>query len=243
MSTKIVRNTTDSLISITDTGVSLEPNESFTIDARNYGEWAQSTVKTSYINSGAIVVNDGSRDLAASVGLGYLNDNIAFKITFESPPERGNNFTSKNVQQAIEEARDAIQGKLSTVAFFNNGATSNKWLVFFSSSDPSNSNPMISLGESALIGASYVNIMDNSDIDLEVYKNGSLILTWAIRNKRWAYSVGSFASNTWGLGDRCSVFAKKVNGGSGVNPNSVILRLMFQATGNSTGSGGAQSGV
>jgi hypothetical protein len=62
-------------IDINETGVTISAGQSFTIDPINYLYWSTPEVIaeiTPFINSGDIVVNDGTNDLSAADGLRYL---------------------------------------------------------------------------------------------------------------------------------------------------------------------------
>lgn len=71
---KILKNTTASVIAINDTGVSVPASPGqYIIPEQDYLMWAASTDIISLVNSGSIIVNDGANDLSASRGLAYLS--------------------------------------------------------------------------------------------------------------------------------------------------------------------------
>lgn len=75
---KLLKNTTNSIIAISDTGVSLPASPAtYTIPPQDYLMWAASTNIITHINSGAVVVNDGVNDLSISRGLAYLSSTNA----------------------------------------------------------------------------------------------------------------------------------------------------------------------
>lgn len=110
---KILKNTTGSIISIADTGISIPASPgSYTIPIQDYTLWGASTSVSSFITSGALVINDGYNDLTAVNGANYLKyPDTALNIRFLSNPDRANGFTAKDVQTAIEEAKaSAVSG-------------------------------------------------------------------------------------------------------------------------------------
>ena len=205
-----------------------------------------------HILNGTIVVNDGVLDLTVANGIAldraidYLkHPDTAFNIRFLAEPERSNGFGAKNVQEAIEEARSAIEGKISALpTFLNNGLTSNKWLKLDGSMGSSDILPAISSYDGKLAGMTYINTNDGSNVDIEFYKNGTapgnLLFTWQIRNKRHAYKTNGLDSYTMLRGDRISCFAKLT---SGTNARDVIVYVFVQSTNSVIGEGGGSTGI
>jgi hypothetical protein len=113
MSTKILKNTTISDIELKVTGFTILASSSYAIEVSEYRFWATPDAIaeiTPFINSGAIVVNDGIRDLSAVEGINHLKyPDFATSQRFESEPERSNSMNSKTTQLAIEEARPDIE--------------------------------------------------------------------------------------------------------------------------------------
>lgn len=103
---KVIKNTTLSDIDVFETGVTLLSSSSYIIPVEDYVEWSRPdtiTEITNAVNTGDIVINDGVKDLNPTDGLNFLKhpDN-APNIRFEN---NDNNFSSDNVQDAIEEAK------------------------------------------------------------------------------------------------------------------------------------------
>lgn len=69
---KILKNTTNQIISVNDTGVSIPASGQYAIPPQDYLLWAASSNAISYIGSGNLVVNDGSVDLNISDGTDLL---------------------------------------------------------------------------------------------------------------------------------------------------------------------------
>lgn len=142
---KILKNTTASPIELTQVGVTvpalgqiiIEPGQYF-LYANEIGLSPPGQLDT-LISSGAIVVNDGVLDLKSSNGISedraidYLkHPDTAFNIRFLSQPERSNGFTSKTVQEAIEEAKnnsDSIS-RWAASCGFDGSATTGRYLEY-----------------------------------------------------------------------------------------------------------------
>ena len=135
-----------------------------------------------------------------------------------------------------------IAGKLVDFAFGNVGNTNNKWLEFSSSSAASDEVPYIAPFDGLLIGLTYANKNDDSNLDVEIYLNGILYFTWEIRRKRWAYKTDIPTLPTIFQGDRISIFARKVTG-PGSDPFTPVLEILFQVSVAVQAEGGAQNGV
>jgi hypothetical protein len=255
---KILKNTTNSVIELSQIGISvpalgqvtIEPGQYF-IFANEVGQTPNSQIDT-YIYNQQIVVNDGIRDLIPSQGveldraIDYLkHPDTAFNLRFLAEPERPNGFVSNNVQEAIEEARSAIEGKLSALpTYLNNGLTSNKWLKLDGSMGSSDILPAITSYDSKLAGITYVNTNDGSNVDIEFYKNGilpaNLLFTWQIRNKRHAFKTNGLTAVLLSKGDRLSCFAKAV---TGTSARDVIVNVFIQSTNSLTDEGGGSTGI
>jgi hypothetical protein len=251
---KLLKNTTGSAISISDTGITVAASPgTYTIPQQDYLLWAASIDIVSHVNSGNIVVNDGVNDITVANGFNLINaidylkhPDTAFNIRFLAEPERMNGFVAKNVQEAVEEAKAAIEGKVSVLpTFLNNGLTKNKWLALDGAMNASNILPAVTAFDSKLAAITFINGNNNADTDLEFYKNGVLIYTWYIRNKRYAYKTGGLSAVTFLQGDRISCFAKETTdhnsqggNGTGVDPTSVIIFVNVQTVNSLSGEGG-----
>lgn len=153
----------------------------------------------------------------------------------------GNGFVATDVQTAIEESKAAIEGKISVLpTFLNNGLTKNKWLTLDGSMGPSNSLPAVTSFDSKFAGITYVNTNDNSNVDIEFYKNNILIFTWQIRDKRTAWKTNNLSGITFIRGDRISCFAKRV---TGTSARDVLINLFVQSVNSQVGEGGTSVGV
>ena len=255
---KILKNTTGSPIELVQVGITIPASGQVVIEPGQYylfaNEIGQSpnSALDNHILNGTIVVNDGTLDLTVANGIDldraidYLKyPDTAFNIRFLSSPERTNGFASKNVQEAIEEARSAIEGKISVLpTFLNNGLTSNKWLKLDGSMGSSDILPAITSYDSKIAGMTYVNTNDGSNADIEFYKNGiapgNLLFTWQIRNKRHAWKTNGLDTYVFTRGDRISCF---VRGVAGISARDVVVNLFVQSINSVIGEGGASTGI
>ena len=249
----ILKNTTISNIELDD-GFTIPASSQITIEPsqrhRLIDDIDDGGDIVALINSGDIVVNDGVDDLILANGfmlqraIDYIKyPDRAFNVRFEAEPERNNGFVSKNVQEAIEESRSAIEGKTAALPIFlNNGLTNNKWLSLDGAMGASNDLPQPVSFDSKIISLTYVNTNNNSDIDIEFYKNGTapgnLVYTWSLRNKRYAYKTNNLSGVLFVAGDRLSCFARQVQGGTGVSARDVIVTIELQSTNSVVGEGG-----
>lgn len=77
---KIVKNTTNSDISISDVGVTVSANSQITIPISDYSLWASSDEIITHIGSGDVVINDGSNDLGISDGVDLIKGSFPSQI-------------------------------------------------------------------------------------------------------------------------------------------------------------------
>ncbi len=123
-----------------------------------------------------------------------------------------------------------------TVAFFNDGVTNNKWLkVGDGQVLTSDRAPVILPYDSTVYALTFTNKNDNSDVDFEIYKNGTLHYTWSLTDKRWAYKTSGLSAVTFSAGDQMSVFAT----GTGTNPNNPLIVIHFSFLNAVQGEGGS----
>lgn len=244
---KILRNTTISDIVISDTGITIQPGvgNQYTIPPIDYVLWAESADITSFVNSGDILVTDGTSELSSTDGLDFIRypDN-AKNQRFDGDTLRSNGFPDNiSTQAAIEFAKTTVSGKMQDFEFTTTGNTQNKWVNISHPANSSDIVPFIALWSGSVIGFSYINQNDDSSVDLEFYVNGSLTYTWEIRNKRYAYKTDETGLFTVTQGDRLSIFAKKITGASIVNPSGISGEVMAVVSTIGSADGGTQTGV
>jgi hypothetical protein len=224
---KILKNTTVSPISIIDTGIRIAASGSYTIPETDYLLWAASANVLTQIASGAIVVNDGLRDLSATDGAYFIKyPDTAFNQRFLCDPDRINGFTKRNNQEAIEEARNTAQGKVRYMAScgFDGTASSGRYLEFNSNVDSNQSGLVLALP--SILKELSVCIASSGTVTFVVYTWGgsteTQIATISISASRKAVVTGlsvSLASLT--------ELRVKTTSGSGSRP---IFNLLFQVS-------------
>lgn len=135
---KIIKNTTANPITIKDVGITVPALSSYTIPLQDYLLWAASLNIFPFITAGTIVVNDGLRDLSTTYGGYHIKySDEAFNSRFLSGTDRSNNFTSKTVQEAIEEAKSTAEGKARFLVScgFDGTASTGRYLEYNSNVD------------------------------------------------------------------------------------------------------------
>lgn len=245
-------------ITIKSAGISIPAIGQYTIQPQEYALWTTQDIVnelTPYIDSGDIVVNDGVRDLTAAEGIRYIEkvetvdaqwNNVdivksPIQLNFQgdvSVADGGGGKATILIGQS-----GTPSGKLIDFFFVASGNTADKWLGVGNGSTASNLIPYILPWSANLVSLTFTNQDNNVDIDVLIYKNGILLYTWDIRNKRTAWktnaSLGSFSQ-----GDRLSCFLKKYLGGTGDSTaQDPIVELTLVVDLANSGEGGTQYGV
>lgn len=260
---KILKNTTLSDIELKRIGVTIPSSGQETIKVEEYGDLAsvESIAEiTPLINSGDIVVNDGTTDLDAETGIRFIEyaDKVTIqkddvdiekylkKINFEGDAIVTDNGDGKATVSIGETGQ--FTGKIIDFGFFSSGNTSNKWLAFTNGSTSTDTLPFIMPQDACLTGLTFSNQDDNVDIDIEIYKNGitdvDKVFTWEIRNKRTAWKTINPGGTCFLQGDRVHVYARKFDGGTGdQTAQDPVLEIFFLLTSNVISEGGTVNGV
>jgi hypothetical protein len=173
---KILKNITVNNISIIDTGIRLAANSSYTIPPQDYLLWVNSLNIIPYIDSGAVVVNDGLRDLTATYGKYFLKyPDEAFNQRFLSDPDRVNGFTSKTTQEAIEESKSSAVSKIRYMAScgFDGNASTGRYLEYNSNVDCKKAGFIIA--QPSILRELSLSVESSATVTFTVYKwNGSV---------------------------------------------------------------------
>lgn len=155
-----------------------------------------------------------------------------------------NGFTSDTVQAAIEEARVSAIGGLLRFPFTSNGNTADKWLGYVNSAATSNEVPFIVPQPCDLKGLTFTNRDNNVDTNAKIYRNGTLVYTWQIRNKRVAWNVGIAGGPSFSQGDRVSIYLEKFTGGSGDNTSQdPLIEVLIKVNTEQADNSGIQNGL
>lgn len=137
----------------------------------------------------------------------------------------------------------SADGGLMTYVFTTTGNTADKWLGCYVPSTFSNVVPLLIPQQSDVKAILFSNQDDDVDIDIQIFKNGSLVHTEEVRNKRFYYNVG-MSGITFVQGDRMSLFLKKYTGGSGdQTAQDPVIYVTTKYINEVSGSGGQQNGV
>lgn len=126
MSTTIIKNTT--LVTKNWGGRQYAASAQYTIEEIDRLRLLSDPVFITDLNAGNAVVNNGSADLTAAVGITRLTG-IAGDQWFDNST---NGFSAKTTQSAVEEAKDIALGKsrFTIVCTFNGTVGNNNWLGF-----------------------------------------------------------------------------------------------------------------
>ena len=109
-----------------------------------------------------------------------------------------------------------------TLAFEKNGKCKDKWLGF-GAAKSSDLVPFVLPMPIKLSALSFTNMVDNVDTDVEIYRNGTKIYTWEIRDKRYAWKTQGMFTLTFDAGDRLGIFLKD----QGDDPKQAIVVLHY----------------
>ena len=120
-------------------------------------------------------------------------------------------------------------GKEHGYEFFNNGANiKDKWFDIVGASIPCNDTPGVVTADGKLRSLSYSNNRNNSNIILEIYKNGTdpgdLVFTWVIDGCRTAWKTNGLDAITFAAGDEIRLFAK---GTPGTAPSKAVVKIIM----------------
>jgi len=225
---KILKNQTGSDIELSNVGLSIPAFGQLTIDIASYILLASDdsiTELTTLINSGDIIVNDGSSDLSpnseAIAFLRYPDDatNIKFTPTAE--------ISGNTVQEAIG---DGVATALNTPRFsiplIFNGAASNNEFIGYSNLLPGDSTPIVIPINSVLEEYSFSNSKTTADYTIELRKNSTTATLFNTISKVNTKSfVQSGIEESFSSGDH--IYIKYID--NGVNASDIAILLILRA--------------
>ena len=225
---KIIKNNTSMDIELFDVGVVITPTEEFEIPPSEYGLWAGSEDIIPYINSGNFTINNGTEDLSASLGIALIKSNIAFRVGFNNI---SNGFVSEDTQSAIEEARNYPSITSASVddtwVWWRDGKGVNKWMKQYNNHvESSEKAPIMAPFGGKIIYLSMINKKNNANGEIKIYKNGILIYTWLISNKRWAKKTSGLSALAFSSNDKISVFIAKSDG-TNLEKTQIIMGVKY----------------
>jgi len=237
---KVLKNTTESSIFVSDTGVSIDQNSSYEIPPQMFWYWVNSEDIVPFIQSEDIVVNDGTNDLDPVNGVSYIRGDIPNiqddqgVVVSQSVGIRfiGDKFSVSQSQDNPKTADISVNaesavGGIISLSFSNQGSSTNKWLDYASDTKPSNENPAIIPFDCNLIGLTFTNENTSPSFNIEIWKSikgqgssKSKIFTWEIDSKR-AGNKTNFDAISLSAGDKVAVFLRD----QGANPQNISIIL------------------
>jgi hypothetical protein len=123
-----------------------------------------------------------------------------------------------------------------TLIFEKGGWARNKWLGI-GSNKFSDKVPYVIPTNMTVTCLTFVNSVNSVEADVEIYKNGSKIYTWELRDRRWAWQSEGLFNLSFVPGDKLSIFLKD----QGTNPKDVIITIHYRVTQHDIGQGGGSS--
>lgn len=139
------------------------------------------------------------------------------------------------VGEMTQAEKDAVEAEAqnksnTTVAgqftFETDGIARDKWLGI-GARKSSNLAPYIVPQPIKISAITFVNTNDEADVDIELYQNGTRILSWEVRNSRWAYKAVDLYDLQLNAGDRVSLFCKD----AGDNACCVLITVHYNVIG------------
>jgi len=219
-------------ISLGDVGVTIPASGQYTLNNAEILLWSDAIILSpasqlvTLINSGDIVVNNGTSDFNAADGIGFLKypDRATIQLGTTDTVRVAEIFNFEGdvnvVKSAAGKATITIgetgtaTGKLYVVTGFSTGVTIDKWLNVEHPNATSDETPFTMPGDGKTIALTYSNANNLSTLDVEFYVNNVLQFTWSIRDKRNAFKILNTGLFNVSQGDRVSIFIKDFTSGT-----------------------------
>ena len=115
-----------------------------------------------------------------------------------------------------------------TITFGTGGTVGDTWLEHPTTGGPTNETPYVMAFEGTLAGLTFINVNDSKSIDVEIYKNGSLVFTWEVRDARWARKSDGMGSINFIEGDKISIFGGDFSVPK--RPKDMAVEMILQLT-------------
>lgn len=159
-----------------------------------------------------------------------------------STPRKYWKYDGSNVVAEMSQAeKDAVEIFIAdaqnpivagTLGFEKNNICRNKWLGF-GAGKPSNVTPFVVPCQMQITALTFINTNNSVETDVEVYKNGTKIYTWEVRDSRWAWKTAEMSTLAFSPGDRIGVFLRD----KGTNPRNCIVTIHYTTTQTLVGEG------
>jgi hypothetical protein len=216
---KKIKNITSNKLTIF--GQSIDSKQYYTLDAREELKYFRDPEMIDLINSNKVILNMNDTDLSTEQSLNFLEGELIIaKDIFDALKNAnllgGNSFATYN---------DLSQ--LYPITFICNGDNlRNRWLYSQYNID-SNSTAAISPANMKLESITFSNKYDGKSIDVELYKNGTKINVFAVRDEKidWLKVTETL---TFEIGDALSCYIRDVTPYK--RPGNVIITYNFLIT-------------
>lgn len=195
-------------------GIQIPGSGSYTVQEVDRARLLSDATFLGDIASGAAVVNDGTSDLASSIGLLALKlDAIEGRFNNAS-----NGFVSTNIQSAIEESRVGAIGKIVSFTVGRSGSASNAFLYQGDPGLTTNDAPLIIPANCKIIGITATSNSGGRSYDIRLniskYNQGTTVdrtLLYQVRNTRNFIKMDYLtanANNICNAGDKITVYCQ-----------------------------------
>jgi len=244
---KILKNTTTSVIELGEAGMEVPAQGQRVLNEMEYDmvAFADSITEiTPYINSGDLIVNNGTMDLNAEEGLRYLSLSIKPSIELNGVSvsryiktincignidveDDGNGVVTLKSGGGISSL-----GGIHQLVALNKGTKQNKWTCIYGTKGASNEIHPPMPWKSQLVGLVFYNKERGADVDIEIYVapegGGSTPVTqvfkWELDNARVARKTNFSTPIIFDAGDKVGVYFKD----AGKNPKDSRCILYFK---------------
>ncbi len=235
MSHHLIENTTGTAIALDDMGITVPASATYDMTGKRSDIIALSNDLETNLTSGDIklIKSEGPTVYySASQALRILQQDT------ESILAAGNTGELLCTNPSGDLVWTSVIG--GTIVFLNDGSTGNKWLkISEGQAQTSDLAPVVMPFDSVIYALTFVNKIDSTDCDIEIYKNATLLFTWSIVTKRWAYKTDGLSAVTFSAGDRLSVFSSD----TGQNPDDPLVTIHYSFLNGTEGNGGGATGV
>lgn len=250
---KILKNTTGLDIFLKFPGVEIPAGGQITINVEEYLDFAANDAIleiTPLINSGDIVVNNGTVDYSAADGIRFLEytDRLTAKEdgTDKAIVVTDLNFkgsaavTDQGNGQADIEIGANLFGALWQMTFTEDGSADNEWLGLYDRGVKSNRTLGIIPFDCEVCVITFSNSRAGADCDIEIYaadagdgNNASKVYEWKIVDKRHQCITPNPVLQ-FSAGDKIGIFCQDQGG----DPENVVVTIYFRITSTNKCNGG-----
>lgn len=222
---KILKNNTLSDIAISSLGQTIPASGQIIINTQDYLILASDDAileLTSAINSGDIIINNGTDDLDIEDGLDFIRYPDRADSVFID--DSGFAFNAEDVQEAFENVDFIIAPLVVPVALVYNGTLSDNEFIGYSNLLPGNTTPVICPLSGSFVGFTWSNSRDNADFALEFRRNSTTatpFFIWSVDNKRTDNI--NITPETFVAGDQ--IYIKYIDEGQNAADATIVLKF------------------